>query len=174
VRQLYANLTPSGRENARAAILARAAEKANGVEGLSPDVFTNEVKRLGSATGVMFTGDDLGRVNGLIRTLDLTRRASVAGASPPTGVQTSIPVFAAVLADVLGSAGAAIGGGATLGGLARIYESKAVRDILLGVSKTKRGSAEEAAMIKRALSAMQATQTQQSQQSDKPEKLGRF
>jgi len=159
VRQIYARLSPEGRANARTAILAKAAQDAGGIDAISPDRFANSVKKLGTSVGVFFDGDDLQRVQGLVRTLNLTKRAGEAAVAPPTGVQTAIPVGAAVLADILGSAGAALASAATIGGAARVYESAPVRDLLLKMSKTKPGSAAEAELAKRVISAMQSVKS---------------
>jgi hypothetical protein len=172
VRQLYASLTPSGRESARAAILARAAQKSTAevAEGtvISPDRFANEVKRLGTSTGVFFTGDDLKQVEGLTRVLNITKRASEAAAAPPTGVQAAIPVSAAALSSFFGGglSGflATLGAAGGVGVAARIYESAPVRNLLIKIPQTVSGSPEEAALLKR----LTATIQQQQQQQEKP------
>jgi hypothetical protein len=151
VATLYRNLTPEGQANARAAILAKAAEKAG--QDYSPDKFVNEVKRLGASSGVFFTGEDADRLKGLVRVLDATKRAGQASVSPPTGVQAVIPAATAGLASFYGGglegfmATMATAGG--VGGLTRIYESTPVRDILLKIPKTVAGSKEESALFKR-------------------------
>lgn len=160
VAQLYRNLTPIGRANARSAIIARAIEKSGGIENVSPDRFANQVRDLGKSINVFFSSDDLARVNGLARAINLTKRAGEAGVMPPSGVQN----FYAML----GIGGAGVGGGLTgavtvaggmgaVGGMARLYESPAVRNILIRLPKTKPGSPEEAALFKR-LSATFAAQ----------------
>lgn len=149
VRLLYRNLSPQGRASARIAILQRAAQKAGGIESISPDKFANEVKRLGDNVGVFFEGGDLQQLKGLVRALEITKRASQASAAPPTGVQVAIPVGAAVLADIFGSSGAAIASSASVGILARMYESAAVRNILIKLSTLRKGSREEAIMYER-------------------------
>jgi hypothetical protein len=156
VRALYSNLTPTGRAAARTAIVQEAFKKAGGEDALSPTRFANEVKRLGASTGVFFTGDDSARIEGLARVLNATRRAGEAAVAPPTGVQVALPVGAAVLADMLGSGGAAIATGATIGAVSRIYESAPVRNALLKLARTKPNTPEEAALIKRALAAIQS------------------
>jgi len=163
VRQLYASLTPTGRERARAAILSRAAEKAteNVAEGtvVSPDKFANEVKRLGTSVGVFFNGDDLKQVEGLVRVLNITKRASAAAAAPPTGVQAAIPVSAAALSSFFGGGLpgfiATLGAAGGVGVAARIYESAPVRNLLMKIPQTVAGSKEEAALLKSLTSAIQ-------------------
>jgi hypothetical protein len=175
VSQLYASLTPAGRDSARAAILARAAEKATAevAEGIviSPDKFANEVKRLGTSVGVFFNGDDLKQVEGLTRVLNITKRASEAAAAPPTGVQAAIPVSAAALSSFFG--GGLLGFLATLGTAggvgvaARIYESAPIRNLLIKIPQTISGSPEEAALLKRLVSATQQQQQTQLTQENK-------
>jgi hypothetical protein len=170
VSQLYASLTPAGRESARAAILARAAEKATAevAEGtvVSPDKFANEVKRLGTSIGVFFTGDDLKQVEGLTRVLNITKRASEAAAAPPTGVQAAIPVSAAALSSFFGGGLpgflATLGTAGGVGVAARIYESAPIRNLLIKIPQTISGSPEEAALLKRLTATIQQQQQAQS------------
>jgi hypothetical protein len=174
VRQLYASLTPSGRESARAAILARAAEKATAevAEGtvISPDKFANEVKRLGTSTGVFFTGDDLKQIEGLTRVLNITKRASEAAAAPPTGAQLAIPVSTAALSSFFGGGLlgflATIGTAGGVGVAARIYESAPIRNLLIKIPQTISGSPEEAALLKRLTATIQQQQQAQSTQEN--------
>jgi hypothetical protein len=156
VRSLYRNLSEEGRAKARAAILARAAEKSASEEAagtvISPDKFKNEVNRLGNSIGVMFKGAELDQVKGLARILNLTKRAAEAGASPTTGAQlfynTLIPAGAGYAAGLAGLM-SVLGPAATFSAFARSYESAPVRNILIKLAKTKSGSKEEAAVFKR-------------------------
>jgi hypothetical protein len=89
---------------------------------------------------VVFEGADLARLQGLERVLQSTKQASVASAAPPTGVQNS----QMGMGYVAGASGPiSIPLLASYGGLARLYESRAVRDLLVGLSKTKPGSKPE-------------------------------
>lgn len=172
VRQLYASLTPAGRESARAGILARAAEKATSevAEGtvISPDKFANEVKRLGTSIGVFFNGNELKQIEGLTRVLNITKRASEAAAAPTTGVQTAIPISAAALSSYFGGGVpgflATLGTAGGVGMAARIYESAPIRNLLIKISQTVVGSAEEAAFLKRLASTVQQQQAQPTQE----------
>jgi hypothetical protein len=154
VRLLYKNLTPEGRATARAAILQEAAKKAGGVENISPTKFANEVERLGGSVGVFFTQEDKAVVDGLTRVLNATRRAQEFTAAPPTGVQLYPAVGAAALVDIFGGFGAGLVSGASIGAAARIYESKAVRNMLIGLKKTKPGSEQEKTLIQKILARM--------------------
>lgn len=171
VRQLYKNLSPEGRASAQIAILQRAARKALGVERLelndlqtiSPEKFMSELKRLGPSVDVFFTGPDRQRVAGLIRALDLTRRAPQAVTMPKTGEQVTIPILSAYLGQLFGGTGSVIAVGG-LGGLARIYESKPVRDILLKLPQVTKNSEQELVLIKRLVEAIRAEQLAQERQ----------
>jgi len=157
VKALYRGLSAEGKRNARTAVMQEAFNKVGGsFENLSPDQFKRQLVRLGSPIGVFFSGEDLRAVEGLVRTLKLTERGAAAGVSPPTGVQAVPVVGAALLADFLGSSGAAIVGGTTIGGLARAYESAAVRNLLLKIPQVAVGSPEEAELTKRLIEAIQA------------------
>jgi hypothetical protein len=142
VAALYRNLSPQGRAMARQAIIARAAARAtNTGEGVvSPTRFADEVQKLSRSVGVFFTGDELARVQGLARVLNATRRAGEAGAFPTTGAQLYLPAALSGLGalgdGVMGFVkGLALAGG--IGAAARVYESPAMRNLLLQASRTE-------------------------------------
>ena len=170
IRQLYSDLTPAGRANARTAILSRAAQKAEfesegGTRMFSPERFNAEIKRLQPQIGVFFQGSDLDQVMGLSRALTLTRRASEAGVSTPTGQQAVPFIAGGLLVDLLGTQGAALATAAGMGVTSRIYESAPVRNLMIRLGKTAPGSAEEAATLKRLIATAQAqAQSQEPQQ----------
>jgi hypothetical protein len=164
VAALYRNLSPQGRAVARQAIIARAATKATstGEDAVSPTRFANEIQTLAKQVGIFFSGDELARVQGLSRVLNATRRAGEAGAFPVTGAQTFIPTA------TVGGVGA-FGGGfegflgamATAGGIgaiARIYESAAMRNLLLKAGKTN--NRERLVEIAKRMSAVAQSETQ--------------
>jgi len=163
VRALYSNLSEQGKANARAAILARAAEKAGGLEDISPDRFANEVARLGSSVGVAFTGAEKARIDGLMRVLKSTKRAGQANVATATGQQTYIPSALAAAGDLFATGGALLAGAATLGLSARAFESPAVRDLMVRLGKTKPGSKDEAFLVKRVTSALMAADKEEGQ-----------
>jgi hypothetical protein len=161
IAQLYRNLTPEGRAAARVAIINRAIEKSGGIEHISPDRFANQVQALGKSINIFFSGEELKRIQGLARVIQLTQRAGEAAALPPTGVQN----FYAML----GIGGGALGGGltgavatagamGTVGAAARVYESEMVRNLLMKIPQTRPGSAEEAELVKRLMVAIVAQQ----------------
>ncbi len=161
VRQLYSDLTPAGRANARTAILSRAAQKAeyemeDGTRMFSPERFNAELKRLRPQIGVFFQGSDLDQVQGLSRALTLTRRAAQAGVSTPTGQQAVPFAIGSFLQSMLGSVGATFAAAGGVGLAARVYESAPVRNLMIKLGKAAPGSAEEAAVVKRLIATIQA------------------
>jgi hypothetical protein len=160
VQTLFRNLTPDGRRHAQMAVIQEALQKSakDGLDNVSPKVFSNELGRLSDQVGVFFSPPERQRIEGLRRVLIATQRASEAAAAPPTGVQALPFVGGALLTDLMGGAGAATVTALSIGGLARAVESKPMRGVLMRLAQTKAGSAEEAALVKRALAAYQATQ----------------
>lgn len=148
VRRLYANLSQTGREKAKAAVIQEAVKRAGGIEELSPQNFAKALEKFGDNVGIVF-GKDAPRIQGLVRLLKATQQASVAAAAPPTGVQNAPVVGAAVLADWLGSAGGAIASAAMAGLAARAYESAPVRNLLVRLSEAKPGSPNENKLLDR-------------------------
>lgn len=170
VKALYRGLSAEGKRNARTAVLQEAFNKVGGnFENLSPDQFKRQLIRLGSPIGVFFSGQDLKAVEGLTRALKLTEQAGRAGVSPPTGVQAVPVVGAAVLTDILGGAGAGIVGGATIGGIARLYESAPVRNILLKLPQVAKGSPQEQELIKQLTVALRAEKAAEEQPQAAPQ-----
>lgn len=163
VELLHKYLDDAGRENAGKMILARAIEKATVNDVLSPDRFVGEMDRLSPQVDVFFKGDNKKRVDGLMRVLGATRRGAEAGVMTNSGQQGVASLTALGAGQLTGSA---LGGAAALGGAglaARLYESPAVRNLLLYVPGTKVGSAEEAAILKRISSALTARTTSEEQ-----------
>jgi hypothetical protein len=170
IKALYRGLSADGKRNARTAVLQEAFNKVGGnFENLSPDQFKRQLIRLGAPIGVFFSGQNLKAVEGLTRALKMTEQAGRAGVSPPTGVQAVPVVGAAVLTDILGGAGAGIVGGATIGGIARLYESAPVRNILLKLPQTTKGSPQEQELIKQLTVALRAEKAAEEQPQAAPQ-----
>lgn len=148
VRRLFGNLSPAGQEKARAAVIYEAIKKSGGIEEISPQKFATAMQRFGDTVGITF-GKDAPRVEGLVRLLKATQRASEASAAPPTGVQNTPIIGAAILTEWLGSAGSSLAAGGIAGMAARLYESAPVRNLLVNLGKTKPGSRAESAVLQR-------------------------
>jgi hypothetical protein len=169
INTLYSGLSQEGRSMARTAILSKAAEKARvntptGEVTYSPDVFLNELRRSKPQTEVFFSGRDAATIDGLERALNLTKRAGQAGVKTATGQETMPFVAGSFLQSVLGSFGATLATAVGLGAAARTYESAPVRNLMVGLSKTKPGSKDEAALFKRISEAVRAQQQTQEPQ----------
>jgi len=158
IKALYKNLTKEGRENARAAILHEALEKAGGIEDFTPEKFTSNMKRLQKSTGIFFTGEDRKALDGLQKALKITKQASVAGVKPATGAELTAFATPTALTWLLGSdpvTGLAATAG--VGGMARLYESKAVRNLLIKLANAPK--AKEVPLTASLVTAIQAQKT---------------
>lgn len=145
VRALFGSLSEEGKKNARALIVQRMVEKAGGLDELSPAKFTRQLKDAGRTIGVVFDKAEADRLTGLLRALQFTRRADQAAVTTPTG-QALIPLFAGGAAGGYFAPGAAGAAGAVLSTImagARIYETKAVKNLLVALSRTAPGSKAE-------------------------------
>ena len=140
VKKLYDSLTPKGRQNAKAAIINKVVDKlSTRVGGLTPNSFATEMAKLKIPTDVFFKGQDRAELEGLLKVLNATRKAQDASAMLQTGQQNSMLATLAGVATMPLTTIAGIVGG---GGLARLYESKQVRDLLLKASTVPAGSTE--------------------------------
>ena len=164
VQALYNGLTPAGRQAARAAILERAwGNMARNNAGINPDRFVSELRKLSTQTDVMFRGADLDRARGFVQAIQLLERSGKFALNPPTGVVGQIPMIGGSLATIFGALtkgtqGAAGTVAAILGtgAMGRIYESPAVRDILLRIPKLKSDSPEQLQLANKLVAAFQA------------------
>jgi hypothetical protein len=153
VKLLFKNLDATGRSNARTAIISDMFKKSLnagelGEQTISPEVFKSQIKKMSDQLGIFFNESDLQSVEGLGKVLALTQRASQANIAPSTGVMLQIPVLAGVLTQTLGTY-AGLGAMASIGAIARVLESPAVRNILIKLPKVSAGSRQEAELLKR-------------------------
>ena len=153
VQLLYRNLTPAGQQRARAAILEEALAKSGTPGEINPTRFANELGKRGTAIGVMFNGRDLEEIQGLMRVLNITKRAQESSVVTSTG-QMGVPflggsAITGLGASVGGAEGAIVSLGATaLAGLAsRAYESALGRNILTRISRAPAGSDMETRLV---------------------------
>jgi hypothetical protein len=150
VKLLFKNLDAAGQANARTAIITKMfKDSVNANGGVSPDVFKNQIKKMSEQLGIFFNERDFQSVEGLGRILALTQRASQANLLPPTGAMLQIPVIGGLLTQTFGGVGAGVVAAGSLGALARIIESPALRNILIKLPKIKSGSPQEAELLKR-------------------------
>lgn len=148
VRRLYRNLTPDGKANARSAVIQKAINDAGGIDAISTNKFLTSINKMQGKTGVLFSGEERKQLDGLVRVLDATRRASDAVVAPPTGVQLTQLAGASALSQMMGNWLAGLAAGGTIGGVARVYESAPMRNFLVKLSATKKNSAAEQQLLK--------------------------
>lgn len=132
VQSLYNSVGQIGRAQMRNGIIGKAMEKSGG----SPDQFLRQVNIMSNQTGITFKGRDAAYLKGLKNYLESTKRAGQAAVTTPTGQQT-IP-FILGIGTATNPALVGVGGG--YGVLARMYESEPVRNAMLRLSNTPRGS----------------------------------
>jgi hypothetical protein len=135
---LYRSLDKAGRDNARAAVVNKAITAFDTTD--SPEKFLSAMDKLKPQVGVFFKGQERKQLDGLINYLDHTRQASKASTLTNSGQQLFQVVPAAGAADVLSTGGVGLAATGTIGAMARIYESKPVRDILIRMSTVPKGS----------------------------------
>ncbi|HBS5629902.1 TPA: lytic transglycosylase domain-containing protein [Klebsiella pneumoniae] len=132
VQNLYNSVGQIGRAQMRNGLIGKAMEKSGG----SPDQFLRQVNMMSNQTGIAFKGRDAAYLKGLKNYLESTKRAGQAAVTTPTGQQT-IP-FILGIGTATNPALVGVGGGYGL--LARMYESEPVRNAMLRLSNTPRGS----------------------------------
>lgn len=138
VKSLHQSLTPSGRSNARAAIINKVVDNVSRRKsGFTPNSFITELKKYDSQIDIFFSGKERKQLEGLRRALEATTRAQDASVATPTGQDVysilsilGIAVEPGVALPALGTAGAA----------ARIYESAPVRNALLRLANAPKGT----------------------------------
>lgn len=142
VKILFDSLTQDGRNNARSAIISDVVDTlSRRAAGITPNTFVSEMKKRGLSTDEFFRGEKRQQLDGLLDVLDATRRAQDAGITTPTGQSLLVPGSLGFVAGG-GVAGGALTIAATLGigVLGRVYESAPVRNALIRLANTPRGS----------------------------------
>lgn len=173
VRSLYDSLDSSGRDAARATVIQRALTKAGGLDNPSPEKFISELRRMESQTGILFKGDQRKQLEGLKMVLAATKRAGEAGVQTATGQQLYAPIGAAVAGSLIGDLGATFATGATVGALARVYESPVVRNAMIRIGSSPKSEASKrlALQLARQLNAgAQSARAQQTGAQEQPER----
>lgn len=137
-KTLYSSLDQAGRQNARAAIVNKAFDAFDSTD--SADKFLTAMNKLRPQIGTFFKGEERKQLDGLVNWLDHTRQAQKASMTTPTGQQLFQVAPIAGAADVVGTGGVGVASTLSIGAMARIYESKPVRDILLKMASVPKGS----------------------------------
>lgn len=138
MKTLYNSLSQVGRENARAAVISKiTTDLGKRQSGFTPNSFATELKKYEPQIKTFFKGKERRQLEGLRRVLESTRRAQDASATTITGQQMIAPAFGyAAFTDL----GVTLGLSGSIGGLARLYESAPVRNALLKLGSTQKGS----------------------------------
>lgn len=138
--QLYRLLDDNGRQNARAAIVQRAVDKATDASGnVSVEKFINEMHRNRKQAATFFRGENGKYLDGVMKYLNSTREAATGAASPLTGQLMAGPAALASLLNPIAAKAVATGAGVGMAG--RAYESRIVRNAMLKLANTPKGSA---------------------------------
>lgn len=152
VRALFRNLSPEGKERARAVVVQKLIADAGGEQSLtelSTARFTGALAKSMERIGVAFSKNDIARFTGMLRLMQATSQAERAAVFTPTG-QTLLP-FAATgsLASIGAYLNPILTGAASVGSLLgyKTFETPAVRNLLVSLSRTQKGSKAEANLI---------------------------
>lgn len=144
VKKIYNGLSPQGKSNFKSVIVSTVAKDSGGIESISPERFLTKVKAKAKQFDVALSKEEMNTLKGLQRALKVTVRAPQAALAPPTGVQAVPYVAGGFVVDLMGgsapAAGAVVG---AVGGLARVLESKPVRDLIVKMPTIKPGSKAE-------------------------------
>lgn len=165
VKSLYDSLDSSGREAARATVIQRALTKAGGLDNPSPEKFIAELRRMESQTGILFKGSERKQLEGLKQVLAATKRAGEAGVQTATGQQLYAPIGAAAAGSLIGDFGATLAAGASVGALARAYESPVVRNAMIRIGSAPKSEASKRLALQLARQLNAGAQSARAQES---------
>lgn len=166
---LYDSLGTSGRAQVRSALINDAATKATRDGVVNPNAFGAELAKHGKKLDIFFHGPERDSIQGLIRLLRVTRRAQDAAVAPTTTGATLTPY--ALGASALADLGTTVTAAATAGGLARIYESAPVRNLLLKLANSKPNTAQEANYARAIAAALQERAEHQTVPQQQPAQM---
>lgn len=162
MKTLFNALSPIGRQNVKAALIDDAASKSVLANGeINPNRFGAELAKRDKNIDVFFKGQERDAVKGLTRLMQVTRRGQDAALAPTNG-SAAIPY--AMGAGAIADLGATLAAAATGGGIARIYESAPVRNLLLKLANTPANTRQEGEIIRKIYASIQASKLQQSEQ----------
>tara|TARA_R110000764_G_scaffold120645_1_gene208324 strand:+ start:828 stop:2903 length:2076 start_codon:yes stop_codon:yes gene_type:complete len=150
LKTLYFNLDDTGKANARGAIVQKALQEgfkdASNVatDIFNPSKFLSFLKRENTrkAVQVFFRGDKDTVLNGFAKLLQATQQAQKAAVATPTGQSLLLPAgvgggFAALKTATFLKLAAGLGG---IGVAGRIFQSQAIRDVLVRLNASPVGS----------------------------------
>lgn len=146
LRLLHKNLSPAGRKHAKVAIFQEVFDKMGGnrsLDDVTPEKFLNQMGKMTKQVDIFLNREDKKVLSGLMKALVLTRQAGIANVKPPTGAEFSLGATGLGIGWVLGVPAAAPAIIASIGAISRVYESRAVRDLLLRLNKVPKGKGQE-------------------------------
>jgi len=151
VRALMKNLSPKGQDRARSLVVMKMVEDAGGIEELSTARFRSAMKRSADKFGIIFPKAEADRMVGMLRLLQVTKRAEQAAVNTPTG-QTLLPFAGAgVGASGLGFLGGGWMGAAGVGAASmagfRLFESAPMRNLMMSLGRAEPGSKAESNIL---------------------------
>ena len=152
LKRMASLLDDTGKRRAQVSILKDALTESGFFQtGANPNRFVTAIKKPArqKAINVFFKGAAKKELDGMTRVLEATRRAQDAPVSTATGQQLIAPVAAIAGAQL--DAGISFGTAGTLAGVARAYESSAVRNLLLKLANTPKGGRAEQEVLSRVL-----------------------
>ena len=158
VNLLVKRLSPTGKKNARAALLHEAEKRATVRGEININNFIDQLddpKKLGQAANVLFKGKGAEQIEGLIKAIRLTNRSEIVKkAAAGGGSASGVPIVSAALLHLLGGLGPTIGAAIAAGGGSRIYESAPVRNYLMRLAKSK-DPKEDRRLLERLMAALE-------------------
>lgn len=155
IARIFNMVNENGRNQLRSAYLTRAYEKANG----SPQRMVTQLNQLinqsnGQVFNTVFNQQQRRMIEGMRDVLEATRRASTANQVTQTGMSLITPTRTAA---TLLTGGTSLGIEAGTGLIARMYESPAIRNMLLRLHNTPRGSTARDRAITNIINTLTAT-----------------
>ena len=178
LKRLKAGLTEDGIKAAQAALVRDMLDESGFFRGdVNPDRLATSMGKSNrmKAINTFFEGGKRREIEGFRRLLDSTRRAQQASVAPPTGVQ-NMPLISGGLGAAGASAFGAIPTMATVGTLsaiAKAYESRPFRNLMLKIGNSQKGSLKETQLLDAATTAflaeLQAAKEQQQQTEETPQ-----
>lgn len=151
LERLNKSLGAKGKASAKAAIIQDAMKQSGFLSGnVNPDRLANAFNRpqTRQAIDVFFEGSGKKEIEGITKLLNATRRAQQSSAAPATGVQ-NLPLIGAggVGAGLTVAPITTMATATTLSALAKAYESKGFRNLLVRLGNTKKGSKAESKLL---------------------------
>lgn len=163
ISKLNDNLSQQGQANLRALIVSKVAMESGGLGSIEPNKFLTSVQKYAKQFGVTLPKDKMNELRNFQRALTVSARADEAVKGPKTGYRV-LPLVAAALSGISAGPAVTILGGLSLGKVANVIESPAVRNLLLKFPEMKPGSPQEFELAKRVVAAIGDVTREQEQQ----------